>query len=246
MMNLLIVEDVKETCDFLTSVIRKHYPAIQCDHAYTFDEATRKMTDITYDFFIIDYELDRTNASKNGITLGKTISEQKKYKNTPILMETSYPEYVLNAVNSLHCLYYLVKPFKETDIIDMLKKVFHILVPEAKLLFHNNMGIKTILSVSDIIYIKSERHYIKVTTVKNTFFFVNYSLTRLEKDSGQLLNRCHKSYLINPDYISFIDKTNQYITLEWASQKETIPVGRKYGEQIYENYLSKHNNKGFR
>ena len=234
MMNLLIVEDTKETCNFLTSVIRKHYPDIHCDHAYTFDEAIRKITDTTYDLFIIDYELDRSNASKNGIALGKMISEQKKYKNTPVLMETSYPEYVLNAVNSLHCLYYLVKPFKETDIIDMLKKVFHTLVPEAKLLFHNNMGIKTVISVSDIIYIKAERHNIKVMTDKNVFFFVNYSLSQLEKDSGKHLIRCHKSYLINPDYISFMDKTNQYLTLVWASQKETIPVGRKYGVQIYE------------
>ena len=233
-MNILMIDDMIEICDFLSCVITNHYPDIRCDCTYDFDDALIKIENSAYDMLIIDYELDKNNSSKNCIELGERISNLEKYKNTPILIETSYPDYVLNAVNSLNCMYYLVKPFKEADVIRMLDKVFRRFVPDLKLTFHNTIGIKALLSVSDIIYIKSEHHNIKVVTYNSSYLFVNYSLSQLEEDAKGSLLRCHKSYIINPKYIKYVDKINKYITLVWFSNKETIPIGRKYSNQIYE------------
>ncbi|MBQ3583696.1 MAG: response regulator transcription factor [Lachnospiraceae bacterium] len=235
-MNILIIEDIKEICNFMSNVITNHYSDATCDCSYNYDDALLKAINSTYDAFIIDYELDKDNPSKNGIELGKQILTLEKYKNTPILIESSYPEYVFDAVNSLNCLYYLLKPYKEEDIIKMADKLFLNFAPDLKLVFHTTNSIKVVLSVSDIICIKSSHHCITVVTHNSSYLFVNYSLSQLEEDSKGNLVRCHKSYIVNPKYIKYVDKVNKYVTLVWGATKETIPIGRKYANQIYDRY----------
>ena len=231
-MKILIIEDTKTTCDFISSVIHNHYSDIECDCALSFDNALTKIQSDTYDMLIIDYELDKDNPEKNGIELGKHLSKIKKYKNTPIVFETSFPEYVFQAVNSLNCVYYLLKPFKEIDIQKMLKKVFSKLTPELKLEFHNSNGIQTIIKISDIVYITSTHRKIQVMTSNTSYMFSRYTLSQIEKKSKNLLVRCHKSYIINPDYVKYADKLNNYVTLEWSSNTATIPIGRKYDKKL--------------
>lgn len=155
-------------------------------------------------------------------------------KKTPIVFETNFPEYIMEAVNTLNCAYYLVKPFNEKHILAMLSKVLNNVTSPSLLYFRNSEGIETHIAISDIVFIKSLRHNIEVCTKHKTLNFANYSLTQLEEDAASILVRCHKSYLISLKYVSDIDKSNNYVTLSANDKNITIPIGRKYANNLYE------------
>lgn len=233
-MNILLVEDSVETLNFLTEVISVNYSNIKIFAAKNYDEAITLLDSTLFDLFILDYELDIKNPSKNGLALGQIISKNAKYKKTPIVFETNFPEYIMEAVNTLNCAYYLVKPFNEKHILAMLSKVLNNVTSPSLLYFRNSEGIETHIAISDIVFIKSLRHNIEVCTKHKTLNFANYSLTQLEEDAASILVRCHKSYLISLKYVSDIDKSNNYVTLSANDKNITIPIGRKYANNLYE------------
>lgn len=234
-MKILIVDDVKETCNYIAQVISEQYHDFVCHTAFSYEMAIDLLNKDTYDVMILDYELDKSDSSKNGLALGKYISKSANHANIPVVFATSYPEHIYSVVNMLNCAYYMIKPFYKENILDMMNKVLSITPESIKLTFHNSVGIHTLINVSDIVYIHSARHNITVCTIDREYHFTNYSLSDIEKDShGQLL-RCHKSYLVNYDYLAEVDRTNNYIHLSYCANTVLIPVGRKYSEKIY-NY----------
>lgn len=232
-MNILIVDDIIETCEYISTVITRNYNNINCICTHSYDDAIMILDDKKFDVIILDYELDKCNESKNGLALGQYISMINSYKNTPVVFETSYPEHIYPAVNSLNCVYYMLKPFYEKDIVEMMNKILYVIPYEPKLSFHNSVGICTLIKISDIACIQSCRHDIIVYTLSCKYHFTNYSLSNLENDSFGKLIRCHKSYIINPDHIEDIDKSNRMITFSIPYENLTVPIGRKYSDIIY-------------
>ena len=43
---------------------------------------------------------------------------------------------------------------------------------------------------------------------------------------------CHKSYAINPKFITNLDKTTYTVTLQFNDKVFSIPIGRKYKETL--------------
>lgn len=242
-MNILIVDDELETGNYIAQVITEHFNYCICQIAKTYDSAIDYISNQKFDIIILDYELDKSNSLKNGLNLGKFISQSSEHKHIPIVFATSYPEHIYNAVNSLNCVYYMLKPFYKSNIIDMMNKILTISREIPKLTFHNSVGIHVLIKVSEIVYIESERHNIIVHTNDEKYHFTNYSLSDIERDSlGQLI-RCHKSYLINYDYLINVDRSNNIIQLLLSDDTSKIPVGRKYSEAVYD-FCSKNKSGG--
>lgn len=232
-MNILIVDNIKETYFYIGSIITKYFPDFRLDYAHSYDSAIDKVSQSRFDMLILDYELDEQNEKRNGITLGKYISSLDGYSNIPVVFETSYPEHIFTAVNSLNCMYYLVKPFRNQDIIDMIHKTLMNVSTQIKLTFHNSVGIQTMININDIVCIKSFHHDILLYTPACEYSFINYNLSDIITDSLYKLIRCHKSYIINPDYIVNIDKSNRIISISLPYTKLDIPIGRKYSDSLY-------------
>lgn len=232
-MKILIVDDIEETCEYIAKVIEEKHNDFICHTSFSYENALELLNQNKYDIIILDYELDKSDSQKNGLALGKYILQSSSHKNTPVVFATSYPEHIYTAVNMLNCAYYMIKPFYKENILDMLNKILALNVAPVKLTFHNSVGIHTLIDVSDIICISSIRHDIIVVTKKQNYDFTNYSLADIERDSNGQLLRCHKSYIINPNFISNIDRSNSYIHLAYEDKKAKVPVGRKYSEKIY-------------
>ncbi len=124
-MNLLIVEDSLQTLNFLKQIIHDLKPDWKISIASNYDQAIALLQDSGnfFHLFILDYELDEGDPSKNGFELGRMIQSVPQYHQTPIIFETSYPNHVFHILNNLNCIYYLVKPFRDTDIRSMLSKI---------------------------------------------------------------------------------------------------------------------------
>lgn len=236
-MNILIVEDCPETQYFLKDIIKKNYRHWSVDFANSYEIAVDLAIQNIYDLFILDYELDKNNPDKNGLSLGLFITALNKYKYTPVIFETLHSEQIVNVVNQLNCLYYLIKPYDENQVISMIKKVLNYMPSKIVLLLKDEYGLLSHIQIEDILYIKSDRHKLMVVTKYKSLICINHSLTSLSELCNGLLIRCHKSYLVNAEYISSIDKSNYLLSVEYpATQKSyIIKIGHKYIKSVLSN-----------
>lgn len=231
MINFLIIQNSMSESDNLSSIIKKYYPNCRIDLADTYELALEAAAKGDYSIFIIDLESNENN-KKNGIWLGLELHKMEKYRNTPIILKSINPNHILNAVNSLNLIYYLIKPFSENDILNMLQKITGYKFIPKKLVLKNIDGIRTTISIENIIYAHSRRHQIDIFLIDNFFTCCNYTLETLLKDCDGTLTRCHKSYIVNKDFIKYVDKTTYYLTLHNLTQpdskKITLPLGRTF------------------
>lgn len=201
MYKILIVEDNSIITDFLINVISELYPKWSVYNADSYKKAIDIAMNQDIDLFILDYELNKDNLTENGFNLGIELKNIPKYKNTPMVFETSYPNHIFSIINELHCIYYLIKPYEKADIQHMLNKILN----------YNNL----------------EKRF----SIKDSFLCINYSLAQLIKESDILI-QCHKSYAINPKFITNLDKTTYTVTLQFNDKVFSIPIGRKYKETL--------------
>lgn len=240
-MNILIAEDCIISQNLLKSVIKTHFEHWSVDIAESYETALDLISHNTYNFFIISCEFDKNNSDKNGLSLGLHISSIKKYRHTPFIFVAPDSKHIVNIVNQLNCLYYLIKPYDESNVLSMIKKVLNYMPTKINLLLKDEHGIMSYVNLEDIIYIEANRHTLNVITKYRLFSCTNHSLASLSDLYDGLLIRCHKSYIVNPQYITFIDKTNFCLSLEHFSfqKKYTICIGRKYMKYVltYNNYI---------
>ena len=124
MYNLLLVEDAKDTTEYLKSLIKNNSTNINVINTTNFDDACTLIQneEFTIDFFFFDIVLDEDN-EKNGISLGRFVRSFDKYKNSPIIFLTGFDNYAIEAINHVHCSYYITKPF----IPEQVCKIIHTL-----------------------------------------------------------------------------------------------------------------------
>lgn len=233
MHKVLLVEDNQIITNYLSKQILSYYPDWIIHEAHSYSKALLMANENDYDLLILDYELNRDNTNENGLQLGLTLKNNSKYRNTPIVFETSYLEHIFEAVNKLNCIYYLIKPYTDNDIKVMLDKITSSTIVRKRFSFQDNNRVNTYINDDDIIYVHSDRHSIIVITETCNFTAINYTLSDICTESDKLI-QCHKSYAVNPEYIKSFDRTTNYISL-YAINKPNyylIPVGRKYKSDI--------------
>lgn len=229
-MNVLVIEDSETIATYISTCINRTFSSWNIDISSDYSSALELANANDYQLIILDYELDQHNPHKNGLNLGKQLKAIPKYHNTPVIFETSYQEHIFDVVNELNCIYYLVKPFTDIDIIKMIKKINTFIPQDNQLTFTDNQQIKYYLKIEDIIYVSSYRHQLIIHTTKSSYNCCNYTLSSLEESCVNNLIRCHKSYLVNPQHIVNIDKQNKIITLTGSDDKnkDFLPLGRKF------------------
>lgn len=145
----------------------------------------------TYDIILLDMVLPGIN----GLEVAK-----KLFQKSCIIFITFYEEYALDAfeVDAIH---YLIKPVTEERLylaldraIGRLEQIDH------KTLTLVKGGKTQILQIQDILYCEVFNHQIIIHTLQNTY---NYSgtLDMLEKELDGRFFRCHRSFIINMDFV---------------------------------------------
>lgn len=113
----------------------------------------------------------------------------------------------------------------------MLNKILNYNNLEKRFSIKDPFGINSYINDNDIIYVNTNRHTLEIFTTANSFLCMNYSLSQLIKESDILI-QCHKSYAINPKFITNLDKTTYTVTLQFNDKVFSIPIGRKYKETL--------------
>ena len=148
--------------------------------------------------------LDIFMGGKNGIKTAEQI--RKSDSDCKIIFTTSSSE---NALESFEVFpfNYLIKPISKNIFDNVFEKAIKTINKEAPKSLSIKIGtnIKRIF-YKDILFIESDAKILHVETLQNKTFSFNSKLDDIEKQiNDKRFIRCHKSFLVNMDYISSLD-----------------------------------------
>jgi|GEM_PF-2007678 len=107
---------------------------------------------------------------------------------------------------------------KHTKTVAELEKVKSI-VTEGHIILKD----KTKIYLNDLMYVKSEDHYLHAVSSDGKKHFVRGKLSQILSELPPNFAKCHRSYIVNTNYIQSVQQG--FITLK---NKEEIPVSRSF------------------
>jgi two-component system, LytTR family, response regulator len=223
----IIVEDeplaVKVLADYVTQT-----PFLELQG--TFKDAilaTEYLRDNVVDLIFLDIHLPKLK----GMAFLKTLVDPPD-----IIITTAYHEYAVEGFN-LNVTDYLLKPFEFERFLIAVNKVKSgrkekqepVVSKEVKdHLFMTVQKKKVKIPFSEIIYIESQREYIKMVTTKKVYFSKMTTNEMEEILPSNLFKRIHRSYIVS------LSKIESYTSETVEVNGISIPVGRGY-KDVLEN-----------
>ena len=153
---------------------------------------------------------------KNGIQMVKALREA--HPEMAVIFVSGHPEYVFHAYEVRHT-YYLTKPIGR----DILAKAICRALEDtrdfsAQYLWVHSKGKAVRLHRANILYVESELRALKIHTREQTYR-AYLKLDALEEALDRRFLRCHKSYILNLDWVKAYEKTafllQDSLLIEW-------------------------------
>ena len=230
--NIIIVDDDQAITEKLKQIISEWPEYYQHMISIRVENNLRNIdvaTVVPYDLVILDVLI----GEDNGIEFAKALREAGCVATIAFISDHS--RFALDGY-SAHAISYIMKPLDKQKIFSLLDETTKRIgdYNSKTILFGSDRNIKFI-STRSIIYISSFGRHVEVKLPGKTEDFVT-AISKVEAQlHGTSLIRCHKSYIINTDYVRGLSAGN--LELEGVSEK--IPIGRKYMEAVKRKLLSK-------
>jgi two-component system LytT family response regulator len=220
----IIIEDeplaIKVLSDYISQVPFLELQGVFRDAIH----ATDYLRNHTVDLFFLDIHLPKLK----GMAFLKTLL------NPPaVIITTAYHQYAVEGF-SLNVTDYLLKPFDFERFLIAVNKVKNANTGKQSIdsgeikdfIFLNVEKKKVKISFSEIIYIESQREYIKIVTTKNKYL-TKMSTREIEGLlPANLFRRVHRSFIVS------ISKIESYTAEVIEVSGAAIPIGREYKEVI--------------
>lgn len=161
---------------------------------------------------------------------------QHQFKNIPFIIMTGYPCETEN-LSEIDCCYFLLKS-KMTDeqLLKAIKRSVNVITKKETIYKTVSFGKKNItLDLHNIIFIETYNNNILIHTVDSNIINVYSTLKSFSKNLPPNFLKCHKSYMVNMNYINGYEPHKFII-----SNGESVPIPpKKYKNVIssYRNYL---------
>ncbi len=187
--------------------------------------ATDYLRDNHTDLIFLDIHLPKLK----GMAFLKTLTHPPA-----VIITTAYHQYAVEGFN-LNVTDYLLKPFDfERFLIAVTKvKTAQVEKPEPNkkeeikdYLFLNVQKKKVKILFADIVYIESQREYIKIVTTKNEYISKMSTHEIEELLPASLFKRIHRSFIVS------LSKIESYTTETVDVNGISIPIGRGYRDVI--------------
>jgi len=235
MSHILLVEDEEAP----VTLIRQHIAELSSEHILAVfskaSEALQYAGKNRIDLFILDIQL----LDYRGTKLAKQLRSMIEYRFTPILFTTALAGEELAAYREIKCYAFLIKPFTKVEFQDAFREALAMgaqmqSVPDTLRIEQKQFIFE--YEIKDILYIESFGKKIVIHTsrsqnTENMDSISGHSLTKLLVLMGpDKLIQCHKSFLVNPDWIWKIDKGARLVYLKHC--KAALPIGEKYQQNL--------------
>jgi len=247
----LIVEDVKETSDYIYRRVSLLCPSIaEIDQALTLSEAENLIENNSYDILFLDIQMQ----TGTGFDLLKRLSDKGEI-NFEIIFITgeSDKEHVLRAIK-FSAIDFLYKPLDDSELVVAVNRALekrkkqelnhqvklllqqideHFAAKPDKIAFHLHSGILQMIPVDELKYIEADGVVSKVYLQSGETIKVNRNLgyykdlLLLEYNFVSLSN----SILLNRDYIKRYNHQTLKVTL---TDDTELPVSRRRAKELKE------------
>lgn len=235
-MKVLIVEDEMIISEDVREMLESQNYQVT-DQAMTYDEAIESMISNRPDLALLDINLRN---SRDGIEIAKWINEQARI---PFIYTSSLGDSstILRAKET-HPSAYLVKPFKDEQLFASIEVAFtnYAKLSEAEAtdktgeklpIFNDSIFVKqehrfVKVPLNDIKYVCKSDNYLEIFTIDNRYIIRTTLSHFLDQIGSNRLFKTHKSYAINPSFITDLSPT--MITL----QDIDIPISKNYLDSL--------------
>lgn len=235
MIKTIIVDDEYNAREFMEKLLTRYFPDkfLVLDKCENVDEAIVSIEKFNPELVFLDVQMP----NKNGFQLFKELNKI----NFEVIFTTAYSEFAIDAIKC-SALDYLLKPINYIDLLETVKK-YDYKVNRAsqneklKLLIENidNGGAEfnkialptetgyELVKTSSILYCVADSNYCKIVCLDGKKITLSKTLKYIEELlPNSIFQRIHKSYLVNLNYITRFNKTNELLVE--LSNGETLPV----------------------
>lgn len=178
-----------------------------------------------FDIFLLDIYLP----GQSGIEAARRI---RTLNDDAVLIFLSASEDFYREAFDLYAFHYLIKPIKQTELCEVLKKAADTLdkrIDETLQISFRGQNIT--LRYSDIVYISSSNHTLCVYVRGGQEYSFYGKLDDMEKRlKSKLFIRCHKSFIVNLSYVTKMTREGFYIG------DVLISISRSYASSAKERY----------
>lgn len=173
------------------------------------------------DLLFLDIEMK----ALDGIETAKQL--RKVNQRAVIVFITAFADFVFQGYE-VKALNYLLKPYGEKKIVEVLRKALDELemVQPQYFVIEQKSGI-TKIPLKDICYFSSDRRLLTVVTTKESSSFYG-KLNDLELPDSFL--RIHNRYVVNLNYVEQVESAVLYCN------QEQLPISRKYRQSLMVNF----------
>lgn len=236
-MKTVIIDDNLNAQEFLEELLKLHFPdLILLGKACDIHEGKKLIASTNPDLVFLDVEMPQGT--------GFDLLQQIKEINFQVIFTTAHEKYALQAIR-FSALDYLLKPIDATELsnaIDkarentqkelsqlkintLLQNLGQQINTDQKIVLKDKYGMQ-ITAVKDIVRLEADNNYTRFFIKNQSPILVSKSL----KDYESILPkhcffRCHKSHLVNLDYLLRYDKRDEEILV--LSDKSSVPVSRR-------------------
>ncbi len=230
MKHILIIEDNTGQRNVLSSTLKALGPDYSIHECSTYADALQISGKLVIDLFFIDIGLP----DGSGLDLAKTLRAMEQYELVWMVFLTTHSEYILEAFQKIHCYDYIVKPYKPETALQMAKKLTQgintaVNATAPRFLSFDMRGFILKVNLDDIIFIEVFNKNITLHTQKQRHLIKRMSLKELlDMLPAESFVQCHRSYIVNPRYITRINKSNYVWEITFGSYKEIAYVGETY------------------
>lgn len=240
MIRVLVLEDNKTSLDILKNIVKnvsEDIEVLEADSLTAAKELLKKNTD-KINAFLLDINLDENDDNNNdGIIFAKEIRGINAYAFTPIVMITSIANLELKAYRELHCYQYILKPYDSKEIEKLMKDVlFQSGASVQSSIVVKKDGINYKILTKNIMYVSAVTRGVCMTLVSQNrqgyedmiipYLSIKQLMDKLPKDE---FIQCHRMYVVNKEYVDYIDHVNRVIRM---SNSYELEIGVTYKNEI--------------
>lgn len=235
MKHILIIEDDEQIQNFLHSILVDMNQNFYIHISPSAGQALKISNTYDISLFIIDIQL----TDYKGTDLANELRDLQKYKYTPMIFATAIATEELRAYREIKCYDYLVKPFTKEEVKTSVLNVLdylHTIKIDVPIVRIEQKGFIFEYQLQDIVYIESfgKKMVIHMKNPDGDLIqedIAGYSLKSiLDLLKNGPFQQCHKSYIINTDFIERIVKAKSTLSLRGTSI--SLPIGNKYRDVI--------------
>lgn len=183
-----------------------------------------------YDLIFMDYELG--NGKKNGIEISREI--RKKNKSVNIIFLTSYATTVFDSFE-VGTFRFLVKPIDDEKFEKAMRDFLRLSEEDTYIRLKID-GANHMININDIVYIEGDGKNctLHLNSKHENILEYKSTLSSIEEmlSNNKKMYRCHKSFIVNFDYIYKYNRTGNDL-----NTGETVLISRRKYNDFCELYI---------